>query len=97
LLITESTVTPTSCVLRRIDPTKIRPHAASLLQTLERRVQYASAFGLYVAANILKTQQLPAILKVNAIGQSQFRNILLYNQYRGIDHSFTLIRHVQTP
>lgn len=57
----------------------------------------ASAFGLYVAANILKTQQLPAILKVNAIGQSQFRNILLYNQYRGIDHSFTLIRHVQTP
>jgi len=57
----------------------------------------ASAFGLYAAANILKTQVLPAILKANAIEKSGYKNIVLYNQYRGIDHSFTLIRHVQTP
>jgi len=57
----------------------------------------ASAFGLYVGANILKTQQVPSALKSNAIEKAQYKNILLYNQYHGIDHSFTLIRHVETP
>lgn len=57
----------------------------------------ASAFGLYVGANIIKTQQLPEILKANEIAAKSFKNILLYNQYRGIDHSFTLISHVETP
>ncbi len=54
----------------------------------------ASAFGLYVAANIIQTQQLPEVLKANTVEKTEFKNILLYNQYRGIDHSFTLISKV---
>ncbi|RZJ66831.1 MAG: 3-oxoacyl-ACP synthase [Flavobacterium sp.] len=51
----------------------------------------ASAFGLYVGANILKIQEIPQELKVNEVEKPSYHKILLYNQYRGIDHSFTLI------
>jgi len=51
----------------------------------------ASAFGLYVGANIIRLQQIPTILKSNDLTKSKYNNILLYNQYRGLDHSFTLI------
>ncbi|NMH27700.1 beta-ketoacyl synthase N-terminal-like domain-containing protein [Flavobacterium silvaticum] len=51
----------------------------------------ASAFGLYVGANILKSQQIPSDLKANDESRPAYRNMLLYNQYRGLDHSFTLI------
>ncbi len=50
-----------------------------------------SAFGLWVGSKIIKTQQIPEVLKVNSTSKATFKNILLYNQYRGIDHSFTLI------
>lgn len=51
----------------------------------------ASAFGLWAAAKVLKEQRIPEILKVNAVDTSSLKTILLYNQYRGQDHSFTLI------
>ncbi|GEP49780.1 3-oxoacyl-ACP synthase [Flavobacterium noncentrifugens] len=51
----------------------------------------ASAFGLFVGSKIIKAQQIPDILKANAITKSEIKHLLLYNQYRGIDHSFTLI------
>jgi 3-oxoacyl-(acyl-carrier-protein) synthase len=51
----------------------------------------ASAFGLWVGAKIIKTQEIPEILKVNKLDNSEYKTILLYNQYKGIDHSFTLI------
>ncbi len=51
----------------------------------------ASAFGLWVGAKIVKTQQIPEIIKVNHVEKVECKNILLYNQYKGIDHSFTLI------
>lgn len=51
----------------------------------------ASAFGLYVGANVLKNQEIPQQLKVNAVEKPSYHKILLYNQYRGIDHSFVLI------
>jgi hypothetical protein len=40
----------------------------------------------------LKTQTLPEILKLNNKETSSFKNILLYNQYRGENHSFTLLK-----
>lgn len=52
----------------------------------------ASAFGLWVAAKVIKAQQIPRLLKVNAIDKTAYKTILLYNQYKGLDHSFTLIR-----
>ena len=55
----------------------------------------ASAFGLWTASKIIKRQQIPEILKVNTLQKSQYKTILLYNQYKGIDHSFTLISDVK--
>jgi len=51
----------------------------------------ASAFGLWIGAKIIKTQEIPEIISVNNLEKSVYNTILLYNQYRGIDHSFTLI------
>ena len=52
----------------------------------------ASPFGIWIASKILKTQTLPDILKLNNKGTSSFKHILLYNQYRGENHSFTLLK-----
>lgn len=51
----------------------------------------ASAFGLWVGAKIIKTQEVPEIISVNNLKKPAYKTILLYNQDKGIDHSFTLI------
>jgi 3-oxoacyl-(acyl-carrier-protein) synthase len=51
----------------------------------------ASAFALWMAAKILKTQEIPEIIKVNSVEKPVYKNILLYNQLNGKNHSFTLI------
>jgi 3-oxoacyl-(acyl-carrier-protein) synthase len=51
----------------------------------------ASAFGLWITANIVKLQEINPVLKINAIEREAYKNIVLYNQYRGHDHSFILI------
>lgn len=52
----------------------------------------ASAFGLWLASKILKTESVPEIVNLNKKRASKLEIILLYNQYRGFNHSFTLIR-----
>lgn len=52
----------------------------------------ASAFGFWVASNIIKTQQLPEIVSMNNLYESQYYTVLLYNQYRGKDHSLILLK-----
>ena len=52
----------------------------------------ASSFGVWTASKILKTQTLPNVLKRNNINTFSYKNILLYNQYRGENHSFTLLK-----
>jgi len=52
----------------------------------------ASAFGFWLASKILKTQTLPEIVKINDLDISNYKTILLYNQYRGENHSFTLLK-----
>jgi 3-oxoacyl-(acyl-carrier-protein) synthase len=51
----------------------------------------ASAFGLWLGSKIIKSQQIPEIVKVNSVEKQAYKKIVLYNQYKGIDHSFTLI------
>lgn len=51
----------------------------------------ASAFGFWVAASIIKNQDIPAIVKMNNIEKSNFSKVLLYNQFNGIDHSLVLL------
>ena len=51
----------------------------------------ASAFGFWTASNIIKHQHIPEVLKLNTIKKSNYKNILLYNQLKGHQHSFTLL------
>ena len=51
----------------------------------------ASAFGLWMASKIIKTQDVSEIIRVNSIEKSTYKTILLYNQLNGKNHSFTLI------
>ncbi|MGO3108410.1 beta-ketoacyl synthase N-terminal-like domain-containing protein [Sphingobacterium sp. JB170] len=53
----------------------------------------ASAFGLAVAARVLKEQEIPEVLYWNSDrATTGLRNILVYNQFNGKDHSLTLVR-----
>lgn len=52
----------------------------------------ASSFGLWIASNICKTQEIPKFLKLNTKENTSIKNVLLYNQYRNESHSFTLIK-----
>jgi 3-oxoacyl-(acyl-carrier-protein) synthase len=51
----------------------------------------ASSFALWIAANCIRNQVYPDILKVNSKVPAQIRNILIYNQYNGVNHSFILV------
>ncbi|KIO51140.1 beta-ketoacyl synthase N-terminal-like domain-containing protein [Flavobacterium hibernum] len=51
----------------------------------------ASAFALWMASKVIKTQEIPEIVKVNSVEKPIYSNILLYNQLNGKNHSFTLI------
>jgi 3-oxoacyl-(acyl-carrier-protein) synthase len=52
----------------------------------------ATGFGLYVAANILKKQVYPDILHLNHIHPEKLKNILIYNHFRNVNHSFMLVQ-----
>lgn len=52
----------------------------------------ASSFGFWLASNILKRQTLPNAIKSNDKTTTSFKTVLLYNQYRGENHSFTLLK-----
>jgi len=52
----------------------------------------ASSFGFWIAAMLIKNQRVPDILKMNTKETKSYKNVLLYNQYRGKNHSLVLIR-----
>jgi len=52
----------------------------------------ASAFGMWTACNIMKNQDIPESLRLNTLKPSSIKNVVLYNQYRGKNHSFVLLK-----
>ena len=52
----------------------------------------ATGFGLWVAANILKKQVYPEILRLNELHSGRLKNILIYNHFRNVNHSFMLVQ-----
>lgn len=52
----------------------------------------ASSFGFWLALKIIKNQNIPEVVKLNKKTTKQYKTILLYNQYRGKNHSFTLVQ-----
>lgn len=51
----------------------------------------SSGFALWLAANIIKQQNVPEIINLNKNPEAPIRNILIYNQYMGINHSLMLV------
>ncbi len=51
-----------------------------------------SAFGVWLASKILRTQSVPEIVKINHLDSSAKKTVLCYNQYRGQNHSLVLLR-----
>lgn len=52
----------------------------------------ASSFGLWTAFEILKRQNIPKPLIYKGDVKSKISTILLYNQFKGRDHSFILLK-----
>lgn len=54
----------------------------------------ASAFGVWFACRILQTQYIPVHSLKKQTSQKAIKNILLYNNYKGTQHSFILLAKV---
>lgn len=54
----------------------------------------SSAIALWLGAKILKSQVIPSMLLKHAQKTNSIKNILIYNQYRGKDHSLILLKNV---
>ena len=52
----------------------------------------ASAFGMWTACKLIKEQEIPENLQLNSVEVNPIKNVLLYNQYRGSNHSFVLLK-----
>ncbi len=52
----------------------------------------ATAMGLWLCCDILQNQNIPAhMIKKMAAAKTGYKNILIYNNYKGIQHSFILV------
>lgn len=51
----------------------------------------ASSFAFWLGCQVLKHQEIPKVLRINTISATRPSTLLLYNQYRGENHSFTLL------
>jgi 3-oxoacyl-[acyl-carrier-protein] synthase II len=51
----------------------------------------ATGFALWLAANILKRQNIPEIIRIKGACEKPVRNILIYNHYYNINHSLILV------
>lgn len=52
----------------------------------------ASSFGFWLGCKIFETNRIPAIVKVNEVVAKKYDTVLLYNQYRGKNHSIALLQ-----
>jgi 3-oxoacyl-(acyl-carrier-protein) synthase len=51
----------------------------------------ASGFSTFMACHILKNQEIPEVMMINAVKKERIKNILLYNHLAGNDHSLVLL------
>ena len=51
----------------------------------------ATAFALWLAANMIKTNTIPAIVAKTEIKKNELKKILIYNHYQNMHHSLLLI------
>ena len=51
----------------------------------------ASALGLWYACQILQSQTVPQHMFKKSTSKTGYRNILMYNNFKGLQHSFVLV------
>ncbi|MBK5272530.1 MAG: beta-ketoacyl synthase chain length factor [Bacteroidia bacterium] len=51
----------------------------------------ATAVGLWLCCDILQNQHIPHHMIKNAVVKTTYKNILIYNSYKGVQHSFILV------
>lgn len=51
----------------------------------------ASGFSTFIACHILREQQIPEVMMINAEKKESLKNVLLYNHLAGDDHSLVLL------
>jgi hypothetical protein len=56
--------------------------------------QTVPALALWLAAHIIKTQNLPANIIKHGVAQGALKRILIYNNYQGAQHGFMLVEGV---
>ena len=66
--------------------------AIARFKHLSGDVPTASAFSLWLACHVLQNNGLPAHMIKKPFTGSSCKNILLYNNYKGLQHSFMLIK-----
>lgn len=75
------------------------PNAISLMyKHLYGEFYTASALSMWIGCNILNKKNIPSVLLLNDkknIDNKEVKNILLYNQYRGKDHSLILLKNLE--
>lgn len=55
--------------------------------------QTATSFAMALSASLIKTQTLPDIMSLNCKPVKQIKNVLIYNHFHNINHSFLLLRN----
>lgn len=81
-------------IYKNILKDKFSDTPAAYFKNLTGEYQTASSFALWLGANIIKTQQYPNFIKLNDKEPDQINNILIYNHYFNINHSFMLLSKV---
>jgi len=54
----------------------------------------STAFALWMASNIIKTQQIPETIKINKLQKNQLNKVLVYNHYDNREYSLILLSKV---
>jgi hypothetical protein len=54
----------------------------------------SSSFGLWVAANVIKTGEVPAVIAQNKVNNKAPKKVLLYNHYQSKYHSLMLVSSI---
>ncbi len=58
---------------------------------LSGEYQTAGGFGLWLASMVIKHDHVPEMISIRGDHRNPIRKVLLYNHYRNLEHSFTLL------
>jgi 3-oxoacyl-[acyl-carrier-protein] synthase II len=91
LLVTGLNGDPSSdAVYHQISGTRFSQSAAAVYKHLCGEYHTSSAFATWLAAGFLRAQNIPSV-SLRSSPPRKLEQILIWNQYRGLDHSFILL------